>query len=235
MTMPATANRPSPPRRLPILAVVAGLVVVAAVVAVVASRGGDDDDAAPADESPAVSGGGTTAGDDAAADPATASVAVDGEALPPLPEGEDDPAVGEPMPVLSGTGIDGQPLVVGADGPGVIVFVAHWCPHCQREVPLIQDWLAGGGLPEGASIMAVATGTDPTAPNYPPADWLRGEGWEVPTLLDSGELTAADAAGLTAYPFFVFVDGEGRVAARATGELDVEEIAGTLRSLAAAA
>jgi thiol-disulfide isomerase/thioredoxin len=223
------ADRP----RLPLLAVVAGLIVVAAVVAVVATRGDGDGDegVAAGDRSPAAEADAPAAGGEEAVDGATAPVTVDGEALPPLPEGGDDPAVGRPMPLQSGTSADGTPLVVGDGGPGVVVFLAHWCPHCQREVPLVQEWLAGGGLPEGASIMAVATGTDEAAPNYPPADWLAGEGWEVPTLLDSAEYTAAQAAGLTAYPFFVFVDGDGRVASRATGELDVDVLADTLRSL----
>lgn len=221
---------PPGPRRLPLLAVVAVLVAVAAVVAVVAGGGGGDGGGTTtADESPAAEDGD---GDGSGAGEATAPVSVDGEALPPRPDGGDDPAVGMPMPVLAGTSVTGQPLVVGADGPGLVLFLAHWCPHCRAEVPRLQEWLSAGGLPQGTSIMAVSTGADPAAPNYPPSEWLAGEGWEPPTLLDSEEMAAAEAVGLTAYPFFVFVDGDGRVASRATGELSVDVVESTLRSLA---
>lgn len=223
-----------PPRRhLPLVLVVAALVVVAAVVAVLATAGGDGDGDAAPDESPAADPGDSEGSDGAAAgDGATAPVTVEGEALPALPDGGDDPAVGRPMPRLSGTGVDGAPVTVG-DGPGVVVFLAHWCPHCQAEVPVLQDWVDGGGLPDGTTVTAVATGTDPDAPNYPPGEWLEGEGWTAPTLLDSEEFEAARAAGLTAYPFFVFVDADGRVAERRSGELESEEIESTLRDLVA--
>lgn len=222
---------PSPRRRLPLLAVVAVLVAVAAVVAIVAGgRGGDDGATTTADESPAVEDG--DGGGSGEAGEATAPVSVDGEALPPLPDGGDDPAVGTAMPVLAGTSVTGQPLVVGADGPGLVLFLAHWCPHCRAEVRRLQEWLSAGGLPDGTSIMAVSTGADPAAPNYPPSEWLAGESWEPPTLLDSEEMAAAEAVGLTAYPYFVFVDAEGRVASRATGELSVDVVESTLRSLA---
>ena len=202
------------PRRLPLLAVVTALVVVAAVVAVVATRGGDGGEAAdgPVGEPSTVPA------------PVTADVTVEGEPLPPLPQAGDDPAVGLPMPVASGTGLDGEPMTVGQGGPTVVVYVAHWCPHCQAEVPRLQQWLNGGGLPGGASISAVSTAVDERADNYPPARWLADEGWTVPTLADSADSAAATAAGVTGYPFFVAVDGQGRVVERASGEQSIEAV-----------
>ena len=51
-----------------------------------------------------------------------------------------DPAIGKTVPTLTGKSVyDGGAVTIGPDTgggkPQVIVFVAHWCPHCQAEVP----------------------------------------------------------------------------------------------------
>lgn len=157
----------------------------------------------------------------------TRPVTVEGAALAPLPDtGTPDPAVGEMIPTLQGAAFDGTPVTIGADGhPKVIAFVAHWCPHCQREVPLLVDWLAAHQLPAGAELFAVATSTKPDAPNYPPSAWLTRVHWPAPVLADDGDGSAARAAGLTAFPFFVAVNANGRVVARTSGELSTDAFA----------
>jgi thiol-disulfide isomerase/thioredoxin len=167
-----------------------------------------------------------TSGDEPTSDatPVAGTVTVSGEALPAL-EGDPDPAVGMAAPSLTGEDFDGSPISIGADGRAkAIVFLAHWCPHCQAEVPVIQEWLDANGMPEDVDLYSVATSIDPAQPNYPPDAWLQREGWTVPVLVDDQEDTAAQAYGLTVFPFFVFVDVEGNVTARATGELPVEEL-----------
>jgi thiol-disulfide isomerase/thioredoxin len=194
-----------------VVALVAAVVVVALAVALIA--GGRDD-------------GDTTAGDGAgtSAVPNDTPATVTGTALPPLPETGADPAAGAAMPTLSGTALDGTALTIPAAGrPTMIMFVAHWCPHCQAEVPVVQEWVDGGGLPEGVDLATVSTAADERRPNYPPAEWLDAEGWTAPVLVD-GDNTAADAAGLTAFPFFVAVDGDGTVVERAAGELAPEQL-----------
>ena len=186
------------PRTVVLLAVVGAAVVIALLVAALA--GGDDDEATEA----------------APATPVSAS----GTALPPLPDEGAAPAVGTPMPVLTGTDLAGDPLTIGDSGrPTMVVFLAHWCPHCRAEVPVITDWVADGGLPEGVDLVAVATANDPARPNYPAADWLEAEGWPAPTLHDDADATAATAGGVSAFPFMVFVEADGTVAGRASGEL----------------
>ena len=61
-----------------------------------------------------------------------------------------------------------------------IWFVAHWCPHCQAEVPRIVALAEQGRLPEGVDVAAVSTAVDATAPNYPPSAWLDRVGWPFP-------------------------------------------------------
>ena len=146
-----------------------------------------------------------------------------GEALPMLSDG-DDSARGCTIPTAEGLDLDGEAITIGTDGPAkLIVFVAHWCPHCQAEVPVVQAWVDGGGLPEGVDLVTVSTAADERRPNYPPADWLAAEGWTAPVLVD-GDNAAAVAAGLTAYPFFVAVDGDGEVTGRTSGELTAAQL-----------
>ena len=224
MTSTSQKNRPRPgPTRAPsggqrsrlVVASVVAVVLLALLVAVVAGSGGGGDDrtstgdAASSTAEPGSSG----RADDGA-------VTVSGDALVPLPDAGADPAIGQPMPTLSGTGLDGTSVSFPTPGRAtMIMFVAHWCPHCQAEVPVVQQWVDDGGLPADVDLVTVSTAADERRPNYPPADWLAGEGWTAPVLADDAGQTAAEAAGLTAFPFFVAVDANGDVVVRASGEL----------------
>jgi hypothetical protein len=73
--------------------------------------------------------------------------------------------------------------------------------------------------------VAVLTGTNAAAQNYPPVPWLEESGWAGDTLLDDEEFTAASAYGLTAYPFLVALDADGNVVARTSGERSAAEVA----------
>jgi cytochrome c biogenesis protein CcmG, thiol:disulfide interchange protein DsbE len=147
------------------------------------------------------------------------TVAVDGAALETLPESGADPAVGAVAPTITGQGFNGSPVsVTPGEGPMVVMFVAHWCPHCQREVPQVASWVKAGRA-DGVALRTVATGTDAKLPNYPPSAWLEREGWSIPTLADDATTSAATAYGLTAFPYFVALNGAGKVTARASGEL----------------
>ena len=155
----------------------------------------------------------------------TAPVSIQGDALPAFESTENDAAIGMRMPAISGQDFSGRNVKIADDGtPKIVMFLAHWCPHCQAEVPKVQEWLDGGATHERLDIISVVTGTDSTQPNYPPSEWLRREGWTAPVLLDDESSSASTAAGVTGYPLFVFVDGDGTVSARASGELAIEAI-----------
>jgi cytochrome c biogenesis protein CcmG/thiol:disulfide interchange protein DsbE len=136
-------------------------------------------------------------------------------------------AVGATAPILRGSSFDGTAVrIEPGDGTRkIILFVAHWCPHCQREAPLLVDFLAANPLPDDIELVAVSTGVDANAPNYPPQGWLAEEGWRAPVLADSADNDAAAAYGLTSYPYFVALRGDGSVVARVTGELTAEQFA----------
>jgi cytochrome c biogenesis protein CcmG, thiol:disulfide interchange protein DsbE len=163
----------------------------------------------------------------------TGAVTVDGTALPRYGDTGVDTAIGDTIPTLSGVSFDGSPVTVGPTGkPGVVIFVAHWCPHCQAEVPRIVK-LAKSGAFKGIDVSTVATGTTPSYPNYPPSAWLKREQWPFRVMVDSTEQTAAVAYGLSAYPYFVAVDAQGKVVGRATGEIAPADIKKILAALAA--
>ena len=156
----------------------------------------------------------------------TRPVTISGAALPEFPRSGADPAVGTTIPEATGQSFDGSPVAIRHDGrPKLILFVAHWCPHCRKEVPLLADYLKSHPLPAGVDLYTVSTGVVSNRPNYPPSAWLKSEGWTVKTLADSDKGQAADAFGLSAYPFFVAADAQGNVVARTSGEITTDQFA----------
>jgi cytochrome c biogenesis protein CcmG/thiol:disulfide interchange protein DsbE len=206
-----TGGTRKPPRWL-WSALAVGLVVLILVVVLV-SRSSND-------SSPAASGTATTT----ASQEQTRPVAVTGPALVALPDSGADPAVGTVAPVLKGQSFDGTPVTVGPDGhPKLVLFAAHWCPHCQREIPLLATYLKDHPLPSGVELFLVATGTNSAAPNYPPSAWLAKVAWPSPVMADDASFTAADAFGLPAYPFFVALDANNKVVERTDGEISTDD------------
>ena len=114
---------------------------------------------------------------------------VTGETLPQLNESGPDGALGRPAPSFSGQTLDGEPITVepGDGTPKAILFLAHWCPHCQREVPTVVQWAEQGNLPEGVELIGVATGIDRNRPNFPPHEWLERENFDFPTVFDGND------------------------------------------------
>ena len=86
-------------------------------------------------------------------------VEVTGDALPTYAQG-DDPAIGMTAPVLVGADYDGNPTRVDPvnDGPTMVIFLAHWCPHCNAEVPKLLQLREDGRIPEGVNVVAGSTG-----------------------------------------------------------------------------
>ena len=150
-------------------------------------------------------------------------VTVEGNALPTIDNpNAGDPTVGVVAPTLSGADWNGTPVSIAPDGRSkIVVLLAHWCPHCQVEVPVILDWAASGGLPAEVDLYGVTVLTNPSRVEFPPQDWLEGEGWDFPTIMDSEVGDAALAYGLTGTPYYLVLDGENRNLGRFSGEIGV--------------
>ena len=196
------------------------VVLLAGGIIFAATRG--DDKAATADTS---NGPTTTSWD-------TQAITLTGDALPQPPKdsSQADTAVGMTAPVFSGTTYAGQSLTVDATkGPYMLVFLAHWCPHCNAEVPRLNNWKHSGAVPSNLQVIGVTTATDSSLVNYPPGPWIANKGWEWPALPDeSGGTRAAGkiatAFGADGWPFIVIVGADGKVKARTSGEVAIKDL-----------
>lgn len=202
--------------------VIIAIVLVGIVAVVVAKSGGSDS-----------SGGGGGGGTNAVE--VSAEVSVDGAALPDFSSSAaKDPAIGLTAPTLGSVDFDGNNVQVGGatGSPYAVIFLAHWCPHCQAEVPRLVS-LAKNGQIAGVDVTGVATGTSDQSPNYPPSKWLAREDWPFAVMVDTSKGTAASAYGLTGYPYMVFVDANGQVAGRTSGEIETADLQRIFEALAA--
>jgi len=197
---------------------VIGLLVVAGIAAFgISALAGDDET--------------VSTGADAATQ--TAFAEAIGDPLPRLEPGI-DAAIGTAAPTISAQNLDGDRVTIAADGTARLLgFFAHWCPHCQEELPATSAWLAANPLPAGVEVIAVSTAVDESAPNYPPSDWFEREAWPAPVLLDSPGGDIASGFGLSAFPYWVAVDADGTVIARMTGQLNDTQLDTLVAELAA--
>jgi thiol-disulfide isomerase/thioredoxin len=195
-----------------VLAIVGGAIAIVAIVAIAisATRGSSD------------------------AGPQTRPVDVTGTALPSYTGEGTDAAVGTVAPELHGASFDGTVVDVKNDGRAkLVMFVAHWCPHCRAEVPRITSWLEDSGMPQDVDLYAVSTGVNSDAPNYPPSKWLDDADWPITTMADDADASAAAAFGLESYPYFVAIGADGKVVARASGELTQDQFEQLIQQAAA--
>lgn len=161
----------------------------------------------------------------------TGRVAVVGEPLPAAPDEGDDPAIGMTAPLLVGQTFDGDWVTVDAtvDGPTWMVFLAHWCPHCNDEIPVINQLRDEGRIPEGVNVVGVSTAFSPDRPNWPPGEWLDDLDWTftaIPDGIDTERETyiAASDFGIGGFPYSILIDGDGTVTARWSGERPIDEL-----------
>lgn len=192
-------------RKLGIAALVGALVVAAAIVAVVLAGGGSDDEV-----------------DDV-------EIALNGVDLPAFGGGS-DPAVGLKAPIFVTENLEGERIVTGGGGgpndtAKVIVFVAHWCPTCQREVPRVAEWLRSNDLPAGVEVVTVSTFPNAARDNYPPAAWFESVAWPGQVLTDSTEGEIAQAYGMGGVPSWVVIDNTNFVLARQSGAISDADLA----------
>jgi hypothetical protein len=224
-------GRRPPPRKRPVprarqtrpTGFIVGVAVVivigiAALVAVVASGSGGGKDNTSSKKS---GGAATTAGTIE-----YGKVTVDGRPLPQFDENQPAKGDGAALPTITGQSPTGTPVTVQpGGGPQVVIVGAPWCPHCNRELPKTVKALNDGSLGH-PRITLVVTAQQPSYPNWPPAEWVASTlHWPTnlaPVMLDDKDTTAASALGTPAYPYFVFVDSQGKVGSRLTGEIGID-------------
>jgi len=163
-------------------------------------------------------------------------VTVQGGALPEFNRNGNDLAIGAFAPIPTGIDLNGNSITmstrVGLEErkPTVIVFLAHWCSHCQREVPIIQNWINKNGSSNNINLYSVVTYIEKNKPNYPPNDWLIRENWSPSVIFDNEENIIAEHFGLSAFPYWVFLNSDGTVNMRHSGSLGEEKFDQIMRS-----
>ncbi len=138
---------------------------------------------------------------------------LSGKSLPAIPtDARADEVIGSKSAVVAGYDFNGSPITIGEPGSRqLIVFFAHWCPHCQVELPLLVKWMAETDH-AGLQIVAVATATTPARPNYPPSAWLEKEKWNGQILVDDATSSAFVAMGGGSFPYMLLLNAKGTVA-----------------------
>ena len=86
------------------------------------------------------------------------------------------------VPTLTGQSLfDGSAMTIAPTGkPMAVVYLAHWCPHCQAEVPRIVELAEGGQARRHRRLRGGCRRTTTTLPNYPPSVVAGGRGLAVP-------------------------------------------------------
>lgn len=220
--------------------------IVTAALVFSACGGSDDAGSSEADVDVQQVGGDESAPSDDAAGVVDAGPAalqengpidIEGAPLPTYGDPADEGAVGTAAPVVSGESFDGTEIVLGAptENPTLIVFLAHWCPHCNDEVPELIALENEGRIPDGLDVVGVSTAVVADRDNYPPSQWIEDKGWPWPTMADDEIQSAIAAFGGSAFPFAVVLDADGTVLARRAGQATGDETVAFLEAALATA
>ena len=158
---------------------------------------------------------------------------VTGDLLPEFAgENDDNIALGLAAPIFSAPNENSEIVSLEKNGNAkALLFLAHWCGYCQKEVPVVQGFIDSVGVPPGVDVIAIATSIDRGRENYPPQRWLADEGWSEAQLYDL-DREIGNAYGLTAFPYWVFLDKDLNVVARRTGNLPADMVGALLIQLA---
>lgn len=150
---------------------------------------------------------------------------ISGDALPEY-AGENDIniSVGLQAPLFSGPDQNSEIISLEKNGKSkILLFLAHWCPHCQAEVPIVQEYIDTFGLPADVEVIGILTSIDRSRDNYPPHDWLVEEGWSETQIYDL-DREIGTVYGLNAFPYWVTLDKDLKVVNRVTGKLTPDQI-----------
>ena len=129
-------------------------------------------------------------------------ITISGDPLPEFAGQNDlDIVAGLPAPTFSAPNENSEIISIEKNGNAkALVFLAHWCGYCQKEVPIVQNLIDTVGVPDGVEVIAIATAIDRGRENYPPQKWLADEGWSELQLYDL-EREIGTAYGLNAVSY----------------------------------
>jgi peroxiredoxin len=137
------------------------------------------------------------------------------------------PLPGHPAPDFALQTLDGQTLQLSdLQGRAVVLnFWASWCPPCRAEMPELEQAYQdnqGGGL--------VVLGVDQGEQQPVVADFVQRFGLTFPVVLDQ-DLLASRAYKVNSLPTTFFIDRNGVIQERVTGQMNTALLAEKLRSI----
>jgi len=131
-------------------------------------------------------------------------------------------AVGDRVPEFSAPSLAGDGSVTWSDYDGVprvLSIWAPWCPHCQKELPIIAK--VAQTFP-GVQVVTVATAVD-VAPGPTPAQFVEERNLTFPVAMDDADMTLAKGLGVQGFPTVYFVGTHGTVTQVMVGERSESE------------
>jgi len=147
--------------------------------------------------------------------------------LPPFEQGQPDAALGVVLGDVTGTEYYTNQEMTFDPTDGVSrawLIWAHWCPHCQREMPAVSEWYAeNADAYPNVELVSVTSSIDPSRGN-PLEPYLDELQTPFPVLVDD-DLRLAEQFGLNAFPFWVFTSPDGTTVLRVAGYLEVDQVA----------
>jgi len=147
--------------------------------------------------------------------------------LPPFEQGQPDAALGVVLGEVTGTEYyTGEEMTFDpSDGVSRAWLIwAHWCPHCQREMPAVTDWYGeNADAYPNVELVSITSAIDPSRGN-PFEPYLDELQTPFPVLVDD-DSRLADQFGLNAFPFWVFTSPDGTTVLRVAGYLEIDQVA----------
>jgi thiol-disulfide isomerase/thioredoxin len=143
------------------------------------------------------------------------------------------PAQRQPAPALSGTDmITGQQVNLAdmKGKPTMVVAWAHWCPHCQKELPQIQQ--VSQDTKDKYNFITFTTSAQPgQGPEgyQDPQQFIDTVGLTIP-VIDDADGSIAKAWGVQGFPSIWVLDSQGRIAEKASGEQGKQKLLDMLNS-----
>ncbi len=86
------------------------------------------------------------------------------------------------------------------------------------------QWLNDTSLPNDVEVLAISTAVDEDRSNFPPSDWFANDGFSGTVVVDDASQTLMTTFGGGGFPYWVAVDGEGRVVERVAGAITPEKL-----------
>ena len=143
------------------------------------------------------------------------SVTIARASGPPLVAGDSIPEFQAPT-LLGGT----MKWSDYAGKPAVLAIWASWCPHCQKELPILASTQAKY---PGVQLVSVTTAFN-QEPGPTPAEYMAQHNLTFPVGKDDAKTTILTGLGVLHFPTVYYVGSDGKIVNVTEGEVDPAQI-----------